>query len=197
MIQNTVLSKLVVVFVLGLGLILGGAGIAKAEYKNYPGERLQKQYPSWKDQCYGVVKWKTNGRHKFVNRQFKIINKTLDNWTFVKVRQDQPADIKVKFRSPERIEKVSNGEWVGIVWYDYFYSGTKKTFSDARAVVPRSGFGWKTVTAHEIWHTVGVAHVPQKYRPSLMNPYLDRPTIYGWYPDAEDFRLLRTVDNKC
>jgi len=194
--QITVLSKLVVVFAMAFGLIFGGTAIASAE-QDYPGENLQKRFPSWKDQCYGIVTYKTNGRHRFVSRQFRIINKNLENWTFIKVDKNKRANIRIKFKTPERIKNISDGDWLGIVYYEYRGYGKNKKFANAKAVVPLRGYGWKTITTHEIWHAAGVAHVPQKYRPSLMNPYMTETVINGQYPDEQDFGVLRSVDNKC
>ena len=196
MIQNTVLFKLFIVFAMAFGLVFGGTSIASAE-QDYPGENLQKRFPSWKNQCYGIVTYKTDGRNKFVKRQFRIINKNLDNWTFIEVNKKERADINIKFKTPERIARQSDGEWVGIVYYKYKGYGKNKKFRRARAIVPNSGFGWKTITTHEIWHAAGVAHVPQGYRPSVMNPYMTDKIINGQYPDPQDFGVLRSVDSKC
>ena len=190
------LTRLIAVFVLILGLVLGGAGIANAE-QDYPGQNMQKRYPSWKDQCYGIVTYKTNARHRFVKQEFNSVDNSLKNWTFVKVSKNKKADIRIKFKTPEKIAKKSDGNWIGFVYYQYRGSGQNKSFANARALVPNRGFAWKTVTTHEIWHAVGVAHVPEKYRLSIMNPIIYDSTNVDAYPNARDWRLLRSVDNKC
>ena len=194
------LTKMVAVFVLILGLVFGGTVIASAE-QDYSGEKKQQRYPYWKDQCYGIVTYKTNSKHRFVREQFNYINSQLNNWTFVKVSKNRKANIKVRFKTPERIANQfgSDGseQIVGIAYYNYRGSGENKSFVNARVIVPNRGYGWKKTTIHEIWHAVGVSHVPEKYRPSIMNPIFYDSTDLDAYPNKEDWRLLRTVDNKC
>ena len=185
------LVKIMVVFAMAFGLIFGGASLANAS---------QKSYPYWKEQCFDEITYWTNKKRKFVKEEVVKVDNTLDNWRLKRVKNRSDADIKIVFKTPRRIDKISKGDWIGITWYDYTsknYASKDNAFDNAKVVTPSKGWGWETVFTHEFWHAVGVDHVSARDRISIMNPYLGNKIVYGDYPDTRDYQLLKSVDNKC
>jgi cell division septation protein DedD len=158
----------------------------------------QDDYPYWGQNCenQGYVTWKTN-RKRNVSTASAVINdidSNLSQYQFA-YKPKGKADIKINFVTKRKIKKKARSQsTIGLAVMRY--DTRTNFFLKVKLFVPKNVSRQSNVQTleHEAWHGVGIDHVTG--RGSLMNPYLSAGDI-GLYPDAKDYQLLKSLDNKC
>ena len=132
--------------------------------------------------CYETVTWKTNARPRMVKKQAKKINKHVNTFYLERIKSGR-ADINIKFVDPSTF----SGNNVGFAHIGYILDSD--LIDNVNIYTSDFGPGRRKATrailVHELWHGVGMVHIPQSERYSIMNPTLNlyrtnRPTDTDW-----------------
>jgi hypothetical protein len=148
--------------------------------------------------CGETVTWKTNANKKLVKKEIKRINSTVNSFTLVKSRGGGKPDIKLNFVSRKKMYDVTGERNVlGVAFYSLF---EKKWFKRVKVFTPKlrksNNFFKKQTFVHELWHAVGMDHIPTGQRVSLMNPYQDKSNRTK-FPTSADIDALKALDDFC
>jgi hypothetical protein len=148
--------------------------------------------------CDETVTWKTNSNKKLVKKEINRINGIIDSFTLVKSRGGEKPDIRINFVSRIKMYTVTGERNVlGVAFYSLF---EKKWFKKVKVFTPKlrksNNFFKKQTFVHELWHAVGMDHIPAQQRVSLMNPYQDKSNRTK-FPTSADINALKALDDFC